>query len=146
MILKEFQLQAVKSLFEAMDKPTRDIVLKSPTGSGKTIILTYFMHQYIQSFPKTVFVWLTPGKGDLEEQSKTKMDKYIHNASTKLLSDVMTNGFEYVANLSLEEKRLYIVFALLDCSIPKVAKLFKVDVKTIKTRIDEILTKIKKDD
>ena len=47
MELKEFQLNAVKSLFEAMDKPVRDIILKSPTGSGKTIILTYFMHQYI---------------------------------------------------------------------------------------------------
>ena len=94
MELKEFQLAAVKSLFEAMETPTRDIVLKSPTGSGKTIILTYFMHQYIQSYPKTVFVWLTPGKGNLEEQSKGKMDKYIHAAKTKLLSDVMTSGFE----------------------------------------------------
>lgn len=94
MELKEFQLAAVKSLFEAMDKPARDIILKSPTGSGKTIILTYFMHQYIQSFPKTVFVWLTPGKGNLEEQSKAKMDKYIHVSQTKLLSDVMTSGFE----------------------------------------------------
>lgn len=35
MELKEFQLNAVKSLFEAMDKPVRDIILKSPTGSGK---------------------------------------------------------------------------------------------------------------
>ncbi len=94
MELKEFQLNAVKSLFEAMAIPTRDIILKSPTGSGKTIILTYFMHQYIQSFPKTVFVWLTPGKGNLEEQSKAKMDKYIHASQTKLLSDVMTAGFE----------------------------------------------------
>ena len=94
MELKEFQLKAVKSLFEAMEKPARDIILKSPTGSGKTIILTYFMHQYIQSFPKTVFVWLTPGKGNLEEQSKAKMDKYIHASQTKLLSDVMTAGFE----------------------------------------------------
>ncbi len=94
MELKEFQLAAVNSLFEAMDKPARDIILKSPTGSGKTIILTYFMHQYIQSFPKTVFVWLTPGKGNLEEQSKAKMDKYIHASQTKLLSDVMTAGFE----------------------------------------------------
>lgn len=94
MELKEFQLAAVKALFEAMDKPARDIILKSPTGSGKTIILTYFMHQYIQSFPKTVFVWLTPGKGNLEEQSKAKMDKYIHASQTKLLSDVMTSGFE----------------------------------------------------
>ena len=94
MELKEFQLNAVKSLFEAMETPARDIILKSPTGSGKTIILTYFMHQYIQSFPKTVFVWLTPGKGNLEEQSKAKMDKYIHASHTKLLSDVMTAGFE----------------------------------------------------
>lgn len=94
MVLKEFQLNAVKSLFEAMATPARDIILKSPTGSGKTIILTYFMHQYIQSFSKTVFVWLTPGKGNLEEQSKAKMDKYIHASQTKLLSDVMTSGFE----------------------------------------------------
>lgn len=94
MELKEFQLNAVKSLFEAMETPARDIILKSPTGSGKTIILTYFMHQYIQSFPETVFVWLTPGKGNLEEQSKAKMDKYIHASQTKLLSDVMTAGFE----------------------------------------------------
>ena len=94
MTLKEFQLTAVKSLFEAMEKPVRDIILKSPTGSGKTIILTYFMHQYIQSFAKTVFVWLTPGKGNLEEQSKAKMDKYIHASHTKLLADVMTAGFE----------------------------------------------------
>lgn len=94
MQLKIFQLDAVKSLFEAMETPTRDIILKSPTGSGKTIILTYFMHQYIQSYPKTVFVWLTPGKGNLEEQSKAKMDKYIHASQTKLLSDIMTGGFE----------------------------------------------------
>lgn len=94
MELKEFQLTAVKSLFEAMDKPIQDIILKSPTGSGKTIILTYFMHQYTQSYSKTVFVWLTPGKGSLEEQSKTKMDKYIHASQTKLLSDVMIAGFE----------------------------------------------------
>ena len=62
--------------------------------------------------------------------------------------DIWSDEEEYetlqkVNNLSLEQKRLYIVFALLDCSIPKVAKLFKVDVKTIKTRIDEISEKIK---
>ena len=72
MELKEFQLNAVKSLFEAMETPARDIILKSPTGSGKTIILTYFMHQYIQSFPKTVFVWLTPGKGNLKNRARRK--------------------------------------------------------------------------
>lgn len=106
MELKEFQLAAVKSLFEAMDMPARDIILKSPTGSGKTIILTYFMHQYVQSYRNTVFVWLTPGKGNLEEQSKSKMDKYIHSAQTKLLSDVMTGGFEENDNCFINWEKL----------------------------------------
>ena len=106
MELKEFQLNAVKSLFDAMEKPARDIILKSPTGSGKTIILTYFMHQYVQSYAKTVFVWLTPGKGNLEEQSKAKMDKYIHAAKTKLLSDVMTAGFEENDNAFINWEKL----------------------------------------
>lgn len=92
--LANFQLNAIKSLLESMDEPCREIILKSPTGSGKTIILTHFMDEYIKGHSKTVFVWLTPGKGNLEEQSKAKMDKYIHNAETKLLADVMTSGFQ----------------------------------------------------
>ena len=43
MTLKRFQSNAVKLLLESMDEPRRDIILKSPTGSGKTIILTHFM-------------------------------------------------------------------------------------------------------
>lgn len=93
MELKEFQLNAIKLLFEAMDTSTRDIILKSCTGSGKTIILTHFMDEYFKSNYKTVFIWLTPGKGNLEEQSKEKMDLYIHGSQTKLLSDIMTSGF-----------------------------------------------------
>lgn len=89
----QFQLKAIKDLLESMEEPQRDIILKSPTGSGKTIILTHFMDEYMQGHTKTVFVWLTPGKGNLEEQSKAKMDAYIHNAQTKLLADVMTAGF-----------------------------------------------------
>ena len=94
MNLKEFQLRAVADLNAAMEKPDkRDIILKSPTGSGKTIILTHFMAEYMRGHARTVFVWLTPGKGNLEEQSKAKMDRYCRNASTKLLADVMTGGF-----------------------------------------------------
>ena len=40
-----------------MEEKTRDIILKSPTGSGKTIILTHFMDEYIKGHSKTVFVW-----------------------------------------------------------------------------------------
>ena len=91
--LMQFQLKAIRALLESMEEPCLDIIMKSPTGSGKTIILTHFMDEYMQGHSKTVFVWLTPGKGNLEEQSKAKMDAYIHNAQTKLLADVMTRGF-----------------------------------------------------
>lgn len=93
MNLMKFQLNAMRELLIAMEESGRDIILKSPTGSGKTITLTHFMSEYIKGHARTVFIWLTPGKGNLEEQSKRKMDLYIHNAATKLLSDVMTSGF-----------------------------------------------------
>lgn len=93
MDLKNFQIDAIAQLCDAMGKSGRDIVLKSPTGSGKTIILTMFMHDYMKANPNVVFVWLTPGKGELQEQSKAKMDAYCHGASTKNLADVMTSGF-----------------------------------------------------
>lgn len=104
--LMQFQLKTIKALLESMETPVRDIILKSPTGSGKTIILTHFMDEYIKGHGKTVFVWLTPGKGNLEEQSKAKMDKYIHNAQTKLLADVMTSGFTENDNCFINWEKL----------------------------------------
>ena len=91
--LKNFQIKAIDDLMTAMQNDCREIVLKSCTGSGKTIILTHFMDNYMRSFGNTVFIWLTPGKGNLEEQSKEKMDRYIYGSSTKLLCDIMTSGF-----------------------------------------------------
>ena len=85
--LANFQIRAIADLTAAMEQSNRDIILKSCTGSGKTIILTSFMDEYFKSNHKTVFIWLTPGKGNLEEQSKEKMDRYIHGSQTKLLRD-----------------------------------------------------------
>ena len=93
MQLARFQQKAVADLLAAMNGRGREIVLKSCTGSGKTIILTHFIEEYGRSVPGRVFVWLTPGKGDLEEQSRAKMDRYIPGSRTKLLADVMTSGF-----------------------------------------------------
>ena len=91
--LLDFQYDTIDRLLQEMQTANREIILKSCTGSGKTIILTHFMQEYMNSNPKTVFIWLTPGKGDLEEQSKDKMDKYVQWSNTKLLADVMTSGF-----------------------------------------------------
>lgn len=89
-----FQKRAVSDLYSAMAvKGARDIVFKAPTGSGKTVMLAKFMDTYMKGNDKTVFIWLTPGQGDLEEQSKGKMEKVCPNASTKNIHDVMTGGF-----------------------------------------------------
>lgn len=93
MELVNFQLNAIAELKKAMYDTNHEIIFKSPTGSGKTIMLTHFMNEFCKCEPNIVFVWLTPGNGNLEEQSRAKMDKYIHNAQTKFLSDVMTGGF-----------------------------------------------------
>ena len=66
--LLPFQNEAVRKLLEAVEKGNQNIILKSCTGSGKTIILTHFMAEYLKYYSKTVFVWFTPGKGNLEEQ------------------------------------------------------------------------------
>lgn len=92
--LKNFQMKAIADLNSACRQSKKEIVLKSCTGSGKTIILTHFIDRFIKENPKTCFVWFTPGKGNLEDQSKAKMDLYIPQAQTKLLSDVLTSGFE----------------------------------------------------
>lgn len=92
--LKNFQRNAIADLMNACRGSKKEIILKSCTGSGKTIILTHFIDRYLKENSKTCFVWFTPGKGNLEDQSKAKMDLYIHDSQTKLLSDVLTSGFE----------------------------------------------------
>jgi type III restriction enzyme len=91
--LMPFQYDAIARLLDAMQSGTREIILKGCTGCGKTLILSRFIDEFLAANVKTVFIWLTPGKGDLEEQSKRKMDNYIPWMHTKLLPDVMTGGF-----------------------------------------------------
>ncbi len=92
--LKQFQNDAIADLKAAFSSPEKMVILKSCTGSGKTIIITHFIDEILKDNDNFIFIWLTPGTGELEEQSKKKMDRYIHGIKTKLLSDVMTSGFE----------------------------------------------------
>ena len=90
----DFQNRAISDLYGAMSVPgRRDVIFEAPTGSGKTVMLTKFMEAYMKGNDKTVFVWLTPGQGDLEEQSRKRMAEVCPGASTKDLADVMTGGF-----------------------------------------------------
>lgn len=94
--LFDFQTDAKNYL---LDKTTdinskRKIILKSPTGSGKTIILLSYIDDYFNNIDNDIiFVWLTPGKGNLEKQSQEKMTKLIPNAKTSDINDVLLQGF-----------------------------------------------------
>ncbi|MBK5239756.1 DEAD/DEAH box helicase family protein [Clostridium sp.] len=94
--LKEFQSECVKELKNrTLYKPQNKIIIKSPTGSGKTIILTKYMDEFLDETKEDIcFIWLTPGAGNLETQSKEKFDENIKGRKTKVLQDILTSGFE----------------------------------------------------
>jgi len=71
------------------------VIIKSPTGSGKTIILLDYIDKYLSnSTKKVVFVWFCPGAGELEEQSRESMERYLPTRSALSLSDVLRQGFK----------------------------------------------------
>lgn len=93
--LKNFQEKAVDFLFnkttDINSKPK--IIMQSPTGSGKTIILVAYIEKYLDYNSEDIICWFCPGKGELEEQSKEKMKKYAPNLKTGTLFDILSNGF-----------------------------------------------------
>lgn len=93
--LKYFQINTVNKLLDATSIGSKkEVLLQAPTGSGKTIILLSYIEEYLKENNKMVFVWLTPGKGDLEEQSRKKMIKFLPHHNTKNIQDVLLQGFE----------------------------------------------------
>jgi len=81
--LKSYQERAVnkllsrsKELFaESLDKKT--IVFQSPTGSGKTFMLSNFISKLIEDTPDKdiCFLWISIGKGNLQVQSYDSLHK-----------------------------------------------------------------------
>ena len=73
-----------------------------------------------------------------------EVEEIISEPLTIFTDDDEYNAYRSVADLPLEERRLFIVYSLLDCSVTKVAKLLCVDRKTIESRISEIKQKLKR--
>lgn len=94
--LFDFQAQCVENLLKLAEpyKNQQVITVKSPTGSGKTIILIDFVDKYLDQIePNTSFVWLCPGKGDLEMQSMKRMQKLLPSRTAQTLDDALKSGF-----------------------------------------------------
>ena len=93
--LKDFQEKVVEELLEqTVFGEKNEILIESPTGSGKTVILLEYIDRFLTDNNNYVFIWLTPGSGELEEQSMKKMNELLKNRSTKTLEDILNNGFE----------------------------------------------------
>lgn len=94
--LYDFQEEAVLKLIDFVtDKNSKQkIVMKAPTGAGKTIILIDFIVEYLNSIdPNTAFVWFCPGTGNLEMQSKQRMDHIAPQYDTRTLFESIRSDF-----------------------------------------------------
>ena len=92
----DFQYNLVNELIDKVNDPNSKqiITVKAPTGSGKTLCLVGFIQRYIEEISvPTAFIWLCPGKGNLEEQSLTKMKEYTNNRIIYSLQEALTQGF-----------------------------------------------------
>lgn len=82
-ILKRYQEKAVDKLLrrtrELLDDQLekRTIVFQSPTGSGKTLMMTEYIEQLIKEIEDTdfCFLWISIGKGNLHEQSYNSLKR-----------------------------------------------------------------------
>ena len=93
----DFQNDCVDYLIEkSVETDSKKVItVKAPTGAGKTVILIKYVDEYLKNTDgKTAFVWLCPGKGNLEEQSKDKMDALAPHIDTRNLIYSMMAGFE----------------------------------------------------
>ena len=99
--LKAFQVNAVDELVNAFRRQTQQelstrCVFKSPTGSGKTIMMAEFLRRLQDEdlSQKYVFVWAS--LLDLHSQSKRKLESYLADSRYRLitLDDLTGEAFE----------------------------------------------------
>lgn len=107
---KDFQDTAVRRLCEEIESARREIdrgrtqavVLSSPTGSGKTVILTLLMerlwkgHETIAPDPNAIFLWISDSP-ELNIQSKEKIEA---------ASDIFPHSHLVIIDTDFDRERL----------------------------------------
>ena len=103
--LKDFQNIAVNKLLtscsQMLDLSTRQnvCVLKSPTGSGKTIMTAAFIERLIKRREDELcFIWVTIGKGDLQIQSRNALLRFFKGSPTVHLIEEEFSGGRTLIN------------------------------------------------
>ena len=72
----------------------------------------------------------------------TQVEEFLNEKMTIWDDEERFDKLQKLNGLSLEERRLYILYALFDCNINRLANLFMCDRKTVESRINEIKEKI----
>lgn len=81
--LKNYQKEAVDELVRYFDSALNfdsfTTILKAPTGSGKTLMMTYFVQEICENYKEfdCCFIWCSIGKGELHKQSFNKVSNYL---------------------------------------------------------------------
>lgn len=81
--LKAYQRDAVDEIKEFFDfnfnKRRKTIVFKSPTGSGKTLMMSSVIEEEVaeRENDSFCFVWASIGKGELQKQSYDSVKSYV---------------------------------------------------------------------
>lgn len=94
--LKPFQETAIAQLKEKfltlwkLGDHNLNLTFKSPTGSGKTIMMAEFLAQFAddETLPPCAFIWTAPRQ--LHEQSKEKLAYLFQTATLSLSKDAHT--------------------------------------------------------
>lgn len=100
-VLKKYQEKAIeklisrtKELFEEK-KEKATIVFQSPTGSGKTFMMSHYIEELIKEFPDEdiCFLWISIGAGSLHKQSYYSLKKTFNGfPDVYLLEDEFHGG------------------------------------------------------
>lgn len=127
--LKEFQSNAIDKVVFLLNSNKEEIVIQSPTGSGKTILLSFAIKNYLKSNTNPhCFFWFSPGNGELEEQSKDKFSKLVPEYDALSLDEAIRNGFR-------GNQVVFVNWEMLDKSGNRALR--EQETKNLKDRIEE---------
>lgn len=103
--LKTYQRDAVDEIKEYFDfnfnKKRSKIVFKSPTGSGKTLMISSVIEEEVaeRENDNFCFVWASIGKGELQKQSYNSVKSYVQgNPVCTLLEEDFFGSRRFIKN------------------------------------------------
>ena len=109
--LKDYQQKAVDEIIELFNiyitKTNKHIIMKAPTGSGKTFMMTKFLERVSLKYEdeKIAFIWASIGKGELHKQSYESVKKELQGYPD---CQLLENSF-VSANSIISDKQILFV-------------------------------------